>query len=200
MTEQTDLNKNPDVIFNMFQKQEIDYESTIESPPYFTDLDGLKNKLERNGVAVIPNVLSTEECSAMRDGFWEHFTRVLPSLKRNDPRTWREIFKLNPKHGMLIQQYQAGVFQAAIDIRQNPKDITLDFILNIITYSDFSNRDEFNPIYPQKIPIMSKIQTNMFVVVFCSCIVFARYIRCKQTPITRSVGDSCCFFMRFLFL
>ena len=46
------------------------------------------------------------------------------------------------------------------DIRQNPKDITLDFILNIITYSDFSNRDEFNPIYPQKIPIMSKIQTN----------------------------------------
>jgi len=46
------------------------------------------------------------------------------------------------------------------DVRQTPKDITLDFILNIITYSSFSNRDEFNPFYPQKIPVMSKIRSN----------------------------------------
>ena len=46
------------------------------------------------------------------------------------------------------------------NIRQSPKDITLDVILNVITHSSFSSRDEYNPFYPQKIPVMSKIRTN----------------------------------------
>ena len=91
------------------------------TPPYFTDVDGLKAELERHGVAIIPGVLNAEECAAMRDGLWAHFSRVLPALKRDDPRTWREVFKLYPKHGMLHQHYQAGVRQAAFDVRQNPK-------------------------------------------------------------------------------
>ncbi len=77
--------------------------------------------LYRYGVAIVPNVLDAAECATMVDELWSHFTHVLPALKRDDPRTWREVFKLYPKHGMLHQHYHAGVCQAAFNVRQNPK-------------------------------------------------------------------------------
>jgi hypothetical protein len=61
-----------------------------------------------------------------------------------------------------IQQYFEKIFSMKefMDIRQNPRDITLDFILNVLSYSSFSERDQFNPFYPQNIPVMSQIKTN----------------------------------------
>jgi len=77
--------------------------------------------LERYGVAIVPNVLDATECVTLIDGLWSHFMYVLPALKRENTRTWSEVFKLYPKHGMLHQHYQAGVCQAVFDVRQNPK-------------------------------------------------------------------------------
>ena len=94
----------------------------VESPFTTTfKYGGMKAMLEQHGVAIVPNVLDPSECAALIDGLWSHFSHVLPNLKREDPRTWREIFKLYPKHGMLHQHYHAGVCQAAFDVRQNPK-------------------------------------------------------------------------------
>jgi carboxypeptidase C (cathepsin A) len=61
-----------------------------------------------------------------------------------------------------IRQYFEKIFpiKELVDIRQNPRDITLDFILNVLSYSSFSERDQFNPFYPQNIPVMSQIKTN----------------------------------------
>ena len=92
-----------------------------DEPPFTTSVGGVKAMLERYGVAIVPNVLDAAERAAMVDGLWSHFTHVLPDLKRDDPRTWGEVFKLYPKHGMLHQHYGAGVCQAAFDVRQNPK-------------------------------------------------------------------------------
>lgn len=92
-----------------------------EVPPYVTTLEGVKTTLERYGIAIVPGVLDSTERKMMIDGLWSHFSRMLPRLKRDDPSTWREVFKLYPKHGMLHQNYQVGVCQAVFDIRQNPK-------------------------------------------------------------------------------
>ncbi len=71
--------------------------------------------------------------------------------------------KLKSHSSFEIQQYFEKIFSMNefMDIRQTPRDITLDFVLSLIMYSDISERDQFNPFYPQNIPVMSKIDTNM---------------------------------------
>ena len=41
-----------------------------ESEKYFTTLENLKNTLEEYGVAIIPSLLSEEECKEMEEGMW----------------------------------------------------------------------------------------------------------------------------------
>ena len=82
--------------------------------------------LQRNGFAVIENVLNDKECEAMRKGMWDHAERLMRDnggLCRDDPTTYANVFKLYPNHGMLHQHHQWGVCQAAFDVRQNPKVI-----------------------------------------------------------------------------
>lgn len=73
-----------------------------------------------------------------------------------------DLGELDSQSPLEIQQYFEKIFpmKEFVDIRQNPRDITLDFILNVLSYSSFSERDQFNPLYPQNIPVMSQIKTN----------------------------------------
>jgi ectoine hydroxylase-related dioxygenase (phytanoyl-CoA dioxygenase family) len=103
----------------------------MTNPLYKDDLymattkDELKHKLDTYGVAIVPNVLNAEECAALESGMWadiEHITQQFDTpIKKNDPNTWNEWYKLYPKHAMLMQNYQIGHTQTVWDVRQNPK-------------------------------------------------------------------------------
>ena len=92
-----------------------------------TSKDDLKEKLNKNGVAIVPNVLNEEECLKMRMGMWsdiEHITQQFDTpIKQDDESTWRSWYELYPKHSMLIQNFQFGHTQTVWDVRQNPKVI-----------------------------------------------------------------------------
>ncbi len=97
------------------------------SQKYFTTPDNLKATLEQYGVAIIPDILTAEECLVMLSGMWDYFEHltskwVMP-LNRNDKATWREFYKLYPLHSMLIQHWQVGHAQVSWNIRQNLKVI-----------------------------------------------------------------------------
>jgi hypothetical protein len=77
------------------------------------------------GVAVIPSVLSHEECAAMTAGMWdflEHITSAFETpIHRDKPETWTQFRKLFPKHSMLLQHFGIGQSDMNWQLRQNPK-------------------------------------------------------------------------------
>jgi len=81
--------------------------------------------LQRHGVAVLPGLLTPEECAAMNEGMWatcEHLTSLLAiPLRREDPATYRAIFDLAPLHGGLFQHFGWGHAQYVWDVRGLPK-------------------------------------------------------------------------------
>ena len=84
-----------------------------------------KQTLSEFGVAVVPSLLDEKECKSMVDGLWNYFEHITDDwdipVSRTDEKTWRGLFQLFPKHGMLHQHFGAGQCQAAWDVRQNAK-------------------------------------------------------------------------------
>ena len=93
----------------------------------FCTKETLRETLERDGVAVIPGVL--DDCDAMVSGMWDYLEHVSQKwekpIKRDDESTWREFYKLYPKHSMLLQHYDVGHAQSSWDVRQNPKIVEI---------------------------------------------------------------------------
>lgn len=102
---------------------------SYENEKYLTTPDKLKETIDKYGVAIIPDVLDTNEISSMKNGMWdylEHTTQKFERpISRNDDTTWIEYLKLYPKHSMLLQQYGVGHSQFVWDIRQNPKIVNI---------------------------------------------------------------------------
>lgn len=96
-----------------------------EGEKYYTTSQGLKETLQKYGVAIIPNVLNSEECDAMKSGAWDYLENVTAKfdkpIKRDNPTSWGELSKLWVKHSMLMQHWQIGHAQYVWDVRQNPK-------------------------------------------------------------------------------
>lgn len=97
---------------------------------FHTDLNGLVRMLDKYGVAVLPSVLDSQECSRMQDGMWDaveeatsQFTGTVVPVSRTDPSTWVNMRELYPSHGSLIQHFGLGNAKFAFDVRQNPKVI-----------------------------------------------------------------------------
>ena len=92
---------------------------------YDCSIDGVLSQLEKDGVAVVPNILNEEEIKNMRNGIWdtvEHLSsRCEMPIDRNNEETWKTWYKLLPTHYMLMQTYSIGHAQFIWDIRQNPK-------------------------------------------------------------------------------
>jgi hypothetical protein len=92
---------------------------------YMTSPEDAKFMLEELGVAIIPRLMTEAELFVMNDCMWstlEHVTSKFEiPIKQDDKSTWRELSKLLPLHGMLIQHWQMGHAQYVWDIRQNPK-------------------------------------------------------------------------------
>lgn len=92
---------------------------------YVTTSDDLKKTLDTYGVAIIPSVLTDEECKTMFDDMWkyfEHITQKWPvQIKRTKQSSWNHFFDLYPMHSMLLQQWHVGHAQVSWDIRQKEK-------------------------------------------------------------------------------
>lgn len=85
----------------------------------------VKEKLERYGVAVIPSLLSPEECAAFEQGVWDTLGKLsakwpVPVTKDNK-ESWRGLLDLMPQHSMLFQHFAVGHAEFVWALRQNPK-------------------------------------------------------------------------------
>ncbi len=91
---------------------------------YISTLDNVKDKLAEYGVAMIPNVLTPQECENMKSGAWdwlEYVTSDCPiPMNRAVPSTWKTFKELYPKHSMLVQQWGIGHAQFIWDVRTKP--------------------------------------------------------------------------------
>ena len=92
---------------------------------YDCSIDGVLSQLEKDGVAVIPNILNEEEIKNMRNGIWdtiEHLSsRCEIPIDRNNEETWKTWYKLLPTHYMLMHTSSNGHARFIWDISQNPK-------------------------------------------------------------------------------
>lgn len=100
-------------------------ERTYVYEKYATTKENVKKTLETYGVAIIPNILNTEECEGMKRGMWEYLEHITGDfekpIKRDDEESWRSFRLLLPKHSMLMQEWGVGHTQMSWDLRQNPK-------------------------------------------------------------------------------
>ena len=102
---------------------------TYEDVKYFTTKENLKKTLETYGVAIIPNVLTDQECKQMTDGMWEYLEHITQKwdtpINRRNITSWREFYKLYPKHSMLLQHHNVGHMQEIWNQRQKPKIVDI---------------------------------------------------------------------------
>jgi hypothetical protein len=100
-----------------------------EDSKYFCDINTLKSTAEKYGVAIIPNVLTDEECQTMVDGIWGHFEHITQNwetpIKKNDKKSWRGLYRLFPMHSMLFQHWNVGHCQAVWDLRQKKEIVDI---------------------------------------------------------------------------
>jgi hypothetical protein len=113
----------------MAQQQANEQANNYEFEKYVCTKETLQSTLEKYGVAVIPNVLNDEECTAMVSGMWDFFEHISKSwdtpLDRNNSETWRGFQNLCALHSMLVQHWGVGHAQASWDVRQNLKVVEI---------------------------------------------------------------------------
>jgi len=104
-----------------------------EYKEHYTDLTNLSNKLKKDGVAVIKDVLTKKEITKGKKGMWTALNKITENfdkpINEKDNTTWRSIYDLFPMHSMLIQHWSIGHSQYVWDVRQNQK--VVDVFKNI---------------------------------------------------------------------
>lgn len=102
---------------------EYDYKKYVTTP------DGIKATIDKFGVAIVPNILTDNECKKMVSGMWDYFEHISQGYKtpitREDKKSWKEIYSLFPMHGMLFQHFYCGHSQVCWDLRQNEKIVDI---------------------------------------------------------------------------
>ena len=96
---------------------------------YYCDVKDVRSTLSKYGVAVVKGVLNTEEIKDAEKkmiGMFEFLTKDSKApFVFNDKKTWRNLYPLYPKHGMLHQHFGVGQSQAVWDVRQNEKVVNV---------------------------------------------------------------------------
>mmetsp|Transcript_13442 Transcript_13442/g.32411 ORF Transcript_13442/g.32411 Transcript_13442/m.32411 type:complete len:116 (+) Transcript_13442:142-489(+) len=78
--------------------------------------------LREKGYAVIPDVLTPDECLSLENGFWNFWRRLSGGLlTKKHPQTWKIIFDFFPRHGMLLQHFSIGHLQEIWNVRSHEK-------------------------------------------------------------------------------
>jgi hypothetical protein len=103
--------------------------SYAKSALLVTDAHNLGETLARYGVAVIPSVLSEQECAAFEQGMWDSLATITAAwdtpITKDDESSWREFSKLFPMHSMLLQHYSLGHAEFVWALRQNPRVLAI---------------------------------------------------------------------------
>lgn len=93
---------------------------------YMTTIDKVLETIQEYGVAIVPNVLTADECDNMVSGMWDYIEGVTAGtkyeIKRDCTGTWKNYQSskgLFPKHSMLLQHFGIGHSQFLWDVRQN---------------------------------------------------------------------------------
>lgn len=82
--------------------------------------------LEKDGYAVIPNILTNEECDSAIDGIWDWLALLSNGeIDRQDSDTWLTNWPYTFGKKGIIQWYGVGQSQFVWDVRQNPKVIDI---------------------------------------------------------------------------
>ena len=78
-------------------------------------------QLEKYGYAVIPNILTIDECIGYRERIWEELKYVSKNkFDHSIIDTWDNFKLFTPSYSMLLHNYSLGHMQPIWDIRQNP--------------------------------------------------------------------------------
>jgi ectoine hydroxylase-related dioxygenase (phytanoyl-CoA dioxygenase family) len=100
-----------------------------ESERYICTPETATETLDNYGVAIIPNILNPEECENLKSEVWDYFEHITQTwelpVSRENEKSWRELFKLFPKHSMLHQHFRCGHSQAVWNVRQNPNVVNV---------------------------------------------------------------------------
>lgn len=100
-----------------------------EDQKYFTTKKDVMETLAKYGVAIIPSVLSHEECENMVSGLWDYVEHITQQweipIDRLNKESWKGFYKLYPKHSMLFQNWDVGHAHVSWNQRQNIKFIEI---------------------------------------------------------------------------
>ena len=103
-----------------------------EYEKYVCDQETLLNTLSNYGVAIIPNLLNEDECNKINSGIWDYFEHIskdwkgeFTPIKKNNSKTWNNIFNLYPLHSQLYKHFGVGHSQVCWDTRQNLKIVNV---------------------------------------------------------------------------
>jgi len=84
-----------------------------------TSVEDIVPTIRKYGVAIMENILTQEECKSMYDKAWDCFEELYPTARRNKPETWRNLYDLKPRRGLMFQNWGVGHSQHAWDVRCN---------------------------------------------------------------------------------
>lgn len=95
-----------------------------------TSSAGVKETLEKFGVAIVPAILNSEEIDSMNSGMWDALETLTGNkIQRNDQSTWVHYLDLLPSLSMMIQHHGIGHAQYLWDLRSNPKIVSIFALL-----------------------------------------------------------------------
>tara|TARA_B110000208_G_scaffold153187_1_gene185324 strand:+ start:1228 stop:2193 length:966 start_codon:yes stop_codon:yes gene_type:complete len=96
---------------------------------YKSNLDNVKDNLNKYGIAVIPDILSNIECKKNANLAWKEFNTLTSKMDipidKNNQNSYKTIFNFYPLHSMLLQHNNIGHMQFVWNIRQNIKVATV---------------------------------------------------------------------------
>jgi hypothetical protein len=133
---------------------------------YFTNINKVKDTLDKYGVAIIPFILNNDECEQMINDMWDYlehitknwndpdfnfFNEKVEPIDRNNKDTWKYIYNLCG-YSLIFQFWNIGHSQMCWNVRQNKKIVDIFAkIYNISPYDLIASFDGASIQFPPEI-------------------------------------------------
>jgi hypothetical protein len=89
----------------------------------------IRDRLEQEGLMIIPGVLDQTECDAMFNGMWDFFEHITQGwdipISRLDATTWDQFDVLRPTNSMMYQTWNISHAQHMWDIRSKKSIVNI---------------------------------------------------------------------------
>ena len=95
----------------------------MEYKSYYCELENVQEQLNKDGVAVIKNIINENECIEYIKKAWKNFNTLTSKMKKpiqqDKSDSWKTFYELYPLHSMLLQHWGVGQWDFLWDIRCN---------------------------------------------------------------------------------